>query len=431
MKPLTERGILSAKVVGTEMRKFQKTTCNAAAVRVMTTAVEMFMGTLAREAYLHPGDEKKKNVTMTDIQRLVHEEDLRFGFLARSFDPPGRKKGNRGKQQQQQQVQQIVQQQKEDAEKRDKRVKPVHRPKLEFSSAAKLYEARNPGGTVFDQAPDKQKYVDEFKAMKAALVVAEEKWKQEFPDEYQGMLQKREQDRERARKRKGLAPGEPLPEMASTAGLIPMQALLAPREPPVVAKPQKKKAKKTAASATAPATAATSANPATGYPEYQQQEGSGIMNNYSSMQGSYGYANNIGGGSNLSPLMSPSNIVGTSPQRQTQQQQQQFQQQQQQYYQQQQQQQQQQQYQYQQQQQQRMAYPQGASNAAGYQQKSSQAGAVAAAQGTQQRVLVDDATVRIPWKKVNVINTYTGLIEDEYYWNTSTNATSWERPPRY
>ena len=344
LKEVTDKGVLSSKLVGNEMRKVP-TSCKHESVRVMATAVEAFIGTLAMEAFVHAGGEDKKKLTLLDIHKLIHESDARFGFLTGHFEhpsifgPSGKKK--KGKQA----VKAAAAAARAASglppkEKQEKLIKPVHRPKMEFSNVGKLYEARNPGGAAWDtlEPTAREVYMEQFKAMKEEYRKAEEQWQRDYPQEYDSMMKKREIDRERSRKKKEAVTGT---------------------KPPA-------------------------------------KEGNGA--------GSQAAGHESGS-------LSPMTMMATHQPMMTAQQQAYMQQQQQ--------------PQLHYQMQQQMAAQQNQLNFRSVADSSM----FAQQQIQQKRIIVDDPTLKgSPWKKVHVLNGYTGQVEDEYYWNTQTNATSWDHP---
>ena len=91
MRTVTDPGVLPARVVGTEMRKFPVLHFSPDAVRVMSTATEVFIGMLARETLVHRrqplvDEENLPSSGGADHEQEVHLEgaggDAPFDLLA-------------------------------------------------------------------------------------------------------------------------------------------------------------------------------------------------------------------------------------------------------------------------------------------------------------------------------------------------------------
>lgn len=211
MRTVTDKGALSAKVVGYEMRKFPAN-AQAPAVRAVASASEMLLATLARECFARKSDPTDNVIRLVDVHRLIHTEDRLFGFLADDFADPATLEGYVDDAQ----VPVVTQQQApltaletdrkqpsmEAAQKTYKLAKMPHRPRLAYPSVVKMYDAENPDGPAWDKQMEKDKYQDKYRKLKADYLMAEEAWQLNFPHEYQELLNKRKADRDRNRARK-------------------------------------------------------------------------------------------------------------------------------------------------------------------------------------------------------------------------------------
>ena len=357
-----------ARVIGAEMRKLE-IQCSFGAARLMTTAVQVFIATLARESIccLQAGNSEKQEITVADIQRVVAEQDACFGFLGdhlsdsaieayrlivTSFDQ------EEPSEEMVVAVAEPIKTKKEPREiKRPRQSvsnpKLDHKPKLDYSSAAKIYEARNgESGVPFAEAPNQKEYFDEFRAMKEAYEVAEQKWKLEYPDEYQLLIRKREDARLRSQKRKERLQKESAAAAgagAASGGNAHINKVTLVHESPIIDKKLRLEV-----SPTTPLAGVNASSPT----------------------------------SDDSPSVATNSVHQDSQQQQ----------------------------------------PQQLSREA---TNSSNLAVVSIKPQTfkpPRLSTVEDKDLKFPWKKVQVMNSLTALVEDTYYWNTATNATSWDRP---
>ncbi|KAH9258521.1 hypothetical protein BASA81_003023 [Batrachochytrium salamandrivorans] len=243
VKNVIDKVNVPIKVVGQEMRRFPNLVVNATAVRAMANAVELFVATMAREAYLTRSDQSQ--LRLVDVHRLVHEEDRCFGFLNEDFDHPDTLQGfvdapdsplvkkpvplvlvpsSGGTPYHPQHSMASVSALPPSARATPyasvtaatplsavsllsssssvtAKGKMVHRPKCSYNNVQKMYDAMKPGA-VWNEEANKEYYYKEYQKMKDEHVIAEARWRSEYPDEYRELLEKRKADQNRAKKRR-------------------------------------------------------------------------------------------------------------------------------------------------------------------------------------------------------------------------------------
>jgi hypothetical protein len=382
IRVVTERGVLPIKSVGIEMRKFPAMNVSASAVRTMTAGIELFIATMAAEALLSekPEGTECKEVRLIDLHKLVYDKDARYGFLNEQFAPPSTLVDHVDTPEEEETSIEAapavhVPHSKPPAPGSKKRM--MHRPALQYSTVLKLYEARNPNGVPFKDAKDQAMYNEEFKHMKDKFIRDSAQWRIDYPQEYEELLLKRALDREKSRKRKEA--------QQLKQGIVPVAT----------------QAAAAALQVTPPSTAtvAPSQNTTT-QPKPMIQKPASVKQ------------------AATKPVVNQVRLSAQQLQYQVQQQHLHRQQMQQQA-----------QYAFQQQNKRSLHHPMQVAGAAARQQEIALNYRPVPQPIPQQprRVVVDDPTIRLPWKRVVVLNAHNG-IDDEYYWNQQTNYTSWERP---